>query len=32
MIDLKSAEGYTGMLSYLMFKPIMQPEKTDGLK
>ena len=31
-IDLTSAESYTGMLSYLMFKPIIQPEKGGWVK
>ena len=31
-INLKSAESYTGMLSYLMFKPIMQPERDGWVK
>ena len=31
-INLKSTESYTGMLSYLMSKPIMQPEKDGWVK
>ena len=31
-IDLTSAESYTGVLSYLMFKPIRKPEKDGWVK